>query len=297
MSTEVALVKELNRGLTSMAPQFEKALPAHVSVDRFVRVVMTSVNSNPDLMRADRKTLFAAATHAAQFGLLPDGREGAIVSFFNKKAGIHQCQFMPMVAGVMKMVRNSGEISTWTVEAVYENDEFDFQLGDEPFISHRPKLSGRGKMIAVYSIVTMKDGEKSREVMSVEDIEGIKKRSRTSSYGPWVTDYAEMAKKTVIRRHSKRLPSSTDLDGLVSADDDLFTSEPATPEPVVAHERVESADVVAETPPPKTARKRASRLDVVADQAPVDNEPYTDVEMNEPPAIDPADMPEYDSPI
>lgn len=120
-----------------MAPQFKAALPAHVSVDRFVRVTLTAVQTNPNLLEADRRTLFAAATKAAQMGLLPDGREGAIVTFKG------QAQWMPMVAGIMKLVRNSGEISTWSVQAVYENDQFDFCLGDEEHIIHKPNLANR----------------------------------------------------------------------------------------------------------------------------------------------------------
>ena len=152
-------------------------------------------------------------------------------------------------------VRNSGEISTWSVLAVYENDNFDFCLGDEEHITHKPNLSNRGKLIAVYSIVTMKDGEKSREVMSVEDVNAIRQRSRSGSSGPWVSDFAEMAKKTVVRRHSKRLPLSTDIDGMIKEDDELFMPEQAAPEPAQASETA-------------AAPKRPSRLQKVAEQAP-----------------------------
>lgn len=274
-------VQEVRHAIERMAPQFKAALPAHVSVEKFVRVTLTAVQTNPQLLNADRRTLFAAATKAAQMGLLPDGREGAIVTFKD------QAQWMPMTAGVMKLVRNSGEISTWSVQAVYENDNFEFALGDEEHITHKPALSNRGKLIAVYSIVTMKDGEKSREVMSVEDVDAIRKRSRSANAGPWVTDYSEMAKKTVVRRHSKRLPLSTDIDGVVHEDDELFT--PPTP---------------AEQPEPKpeqqTQNKRPSRLDKVAAQAPapsgptfppVDDDGVIDVQDNSQPADD------HDSPI
>lgn len=253
MSNQVTVVDQVRNQLTAMQPQFAAALPKHVDPARFVRVVMTAVQMTPSLLEADRRTLFASAMRASQMGLLPDGREGAIVTFKN------QAQFMPMVAGVMKMVRNSGEISTWSVQAVYENDAFDFSLGDDEHITHKPALSNRGKMIAVYSIVTMKDGEKSREVMSVEDVEGIRKRSRSGTSGPWVSDFAEMAKKTVVRRHSKRLPMSTDLDDALRADDEMFMpAEPAPPPP---------ASVEAEQPMP-TRAKRASRLQKIAEQAP-----------------------------
>lgn len=250
--SQVAVINEVRSAIERMSPQFKAALPAHVSVDKFVRVTLTAVQTNPQLLEADRRTLFAAATKAAQMGLLPDGREGAIVTFKN------QAQWMPMVAGIMKLVRNSGEISTWSVQAVYENDNFDFCLGDEEHITHKPALANRGKLIAVYSIVTMKDGEKSREVMSVEDVNQIRARSRSGQSGPWVSDFAEMAKKTVVRRHSKRLPLSTDIDGMIKEDDELFMPEqPAQP--------AQEAPQAAETP---SAARRPSRLQKVADQAP-----------------------------
>lgn len=249
MSNQVTVINEVRHGIEKMAPQFKAALPQHVSVEKFVRVTLTAVQTTPELLEADRRTLFAAATRAAQMGLLPDGREGAIVTFKG------QCQFMPMVAGVMKLVRNSGEISTWSVQAVYENDDFDYELGDNERIIHKPALRDRGGVVGAYSIVTMKDGEKSREFMGVEEIEAIRKRSRSGGSGPWVTDFAEMAKKTVVRRHSKRLPMSTDLDGLLHEDDDLFMppEEPTTP---------------AQPAEQPSGKRRPSRLNKVAQQAP-----------------------------
>ena len=264
MSTALTTVDQVRTQLTAMTPQFAAALPKHVSPERFVRVMMTAVQTTPALLNADRRTLFASAMKASQMGLLPDGREGAIVTFKD------QAQFMPMVAGIMKMVRNSGEISTWSVQAVYENDNFDFCLGDEEHITHKPALSGRGKLIAVYSIVSMKDGEKSREVMSVEDVNGIRARSRSGNSGPWVTDFAEMAKKTVVRRHAKRLPLSTDIDGAIREDDELFMP-PA-----------ETAQEPAQAAPTPSAGKRPSRLQKVAEQAPqVDDDGVIEMQPND----------------
>lgn len=269
-----AVIDEVRGALTKMAPQFKAALPAHVSVDKFVRVTMTALQTNADLLNCDRRTLFSAATKAAQMGLLPDGREGAIVKYGNN------AQWMPMVAGIMKLVRNSGEISTWSVQAVYENDQFDFCLGDEEHITHKPALSNRGKLIAVYSIVTMKDGEKSREVMSVEDVEAIRKRSRSGNAGPWVSDFAEMAKKTVVRRHSKRLPLSTDIDGVVHEDDELFMPPAEQPAPAAA------------PAPAEEAPRRPSRMSKIAEQAPppapMDDDGVIDMD---PPAGDAGDSP------
>lgn len=220
---------EIRSQLIKMDGEFADALPAHIPVERFRRVALTAIMSNTDLItKVERRSLFQALTKAAQDGLLPDGRDGAIVIYGN------QAQWMPMIGGIRKKVRNSGEIVSWEAHAVFENDEFEFELGDDPFIKHKPTLNDRGKIIAAYSIATLKGGEKSREVMSVHDIEKVRNASRAKNSGPWTQWYEEMARKTVARRHSKVLPMSTDLDDLIRRDDDLYAMDEASDRKVKA---------------------------------------------------------------
>lgn len=54
--------------------------------------------------------------------------------------------------------------------------------------------------------------------MSLDDVEKVRRSSRAGSFGPWKDWWDEMAKKTVIRRISKRLPSSADVDAVMQAD-------------------------------------------------------------------------------
>lgn len=226
-SRAVAL-REFQETVENRRNEFKNALPAHIPVARFERVVMTAIQNNLQLLDAPRRELFNACVKAAQDGLLPDGREGALVCRPGRN-GV-TVTWQPMIAGIRKKVRNSGEIATWDVQAVYENDQFEYELGDEPYIRHKPALKDRGELIAVYSVATLKSGEKSRDVMSVEDVNRIRDRSdawKAYKAGkikstPWSTDYAEMAKKTLARRHSKVLPMSTDLDDLMRRDDALY---------------------------------------------------------------------------
>ncbi len=243
---DVAVIRDQ---FEKMGDQFHAALPAHIPVERFMRVVMTAIQNNPDLLRASRKSLFNAAMKAAQDGLLPDGREGAMVPFGG------DITWMPMIGGIRKKVRNSGEIATWDVYAVYEKDAFDFELGDDPFIRHKPHLGDdRGKLIAVYSVATLKSGERSRDVMSVSEVEKIRALSKGENT-PWnnPTFYPEMAKKTVARRHSKVLPMSSDLDDLIRRDDELYDLKGAKED---AQER--------------RPRSLADRLDQIADEPSAD---------------------------
>jgi recombination protein RecT len=204
--------------LQSMESQFTAALPPHIPVARFVRVLQTAIQGNPDLVnRCDRRSLWNAAMKCAQDGLLPDNREAVIIPYGD------QAQYLPMIAGLRKKARNSGEISVWDAHVVHAKDEFEFELGDDPFIKHRPSLDDDpGPLIAAYSVCTLKDGMRSREVMSAHQIEKVRERSRVKRGGPWATDYDEMARKTVARRHSKVLPTSVDIDTLLQRDDDLY---------------------------------------------------------------------------
>src|SRR5688572_8778353 len=108
----------LEQQLEDRVPEFAKALPAHVPAERFKRVVLTAVQNNPKLLQVERRSFFNACMKAAQDGLLPDGRESAIVEFKDKDRG-PMAQYMPMVAGIRKKVRNSAEIADWNAHVVF----------------------------------------------------------------------------------------------------------------------------------------------------------------------------------
>lgn len=251
------LVK-LNEQLEQRSAQFQAALPAHIPVERFKRVVLTAIQQNPRLATADRPTLFTSAMKAAQDGLLPDGREGALVIYNTKiKVGgqdkwVDAVQWIPMVAGLRKKVRNSGQIATWDVKAVFEKDEFLYEEGLDVILKHKPYLDGpAGELKAVYSVCKMKTGEVSIDVMSKWQVDRIRAMSKSKDKGPWVDHYVEMAKKTVARRHSKVLPMNTDLDDLIRRDDDLYDMASAsdkTSAPARRPQLTDFSDVETSTP-------------------------------------------------
>lgn len=250
--------------------QLKMALPPHIPVDRFQRIVVTAISQKPDLLTGDRRSLFTACLRSAQDGLLPDGRE-ATLQIYNTNVGtsekpnwVKMVQYMPMIEGLRKKVRNSGEIIDWSIRVVKEKDEFTYELGDSEKIVHKPALRDRGATIGAYSIVTFKSGEKSREFMDVDQIEDVRKRSKTPNAGPWKSDYDEMCRKTVGRRHYKALPKSTDIDGFMQHIDDLYDMRPNAAEPAP------SAQVA---PPPKARPRRLQRVVDAAAAAATTQEP------------------------
>jgi recombination protein RecT len=227
MATQIAErrvhpVEAFRQALDTRVSEIKMALPTHISVDKFRRVATTAVQTNPDLLdgsKVERASLFTALVRAAQDGLLPDGREGAIVPFKGK------AQWMPMVAGIMQKVRRSGEVASWDVAAVYEKDQFERLLGDDQRIFHKPHEEGDpGKVIGAYSIVTFKDGTKSRDYMPWWRIEKAKNQGRGGSL-MWTTFQDEGAIKTVIRHHAKRLPQATDIEAMFERDETMPTDE------------------------------------------------------------------------
>lgn len=279
-----APAREIRAEVQNMGDELRKALPSHISVDKFQRVAMTSINSDPDLLYADRRSLFEAITRAAQDGLLPDKREGAFV-IFNAKVKrdgrdewIKKVQWMPMVAGILKKCRQSGEIATLSAQIVYANDTFVWALGDDESIEHVPVPLGgdRGEPIGAYAIATLKDGFKFREVMDLPEINKVRGASRSGDKGPWKDWWSEMAKKTVIRRLAKRLPMSTDLESVIN--DETTTlgfdalREPGPPpltRQMLAHQASEAEDAPVEG------------VDTLTDDNPTAQEGRDDSDMGE----------------
>ncbi len=218
-TTALTPMEAMRGTLTRMQPEFRAALPPQIPVDKFIRTTLTAIQMQPQLLETDRRSLLGACMKAAQDGLIPDGREAALVIFRTKSGPA--CQYMPMVGGILKKIRNSGELASISAQVVYERDSFTYELGDYERIEHKPYLGAdRGKAIAVYAIARTKDGAVYREVMSVADVEKVRQASRAKDAGPWVDWWDEMARKTVIRRIAKRLPSSADVDAVIAADNE-----------------------------------------------------------------------------
>jgi recombination protein RecT len=215
-------VAVIRQNLVAMEPEFKAALPPHIPVDRFKRVALTAIQNTPALANADRRSLFGAFVKLAQDGLLPDGREAAVVMFGNK------AQAMPMIGGILKRIRQSGEVARVSAHVVYENDQFKVSYGFDEDVEHIPPSleKSRGKPIGAYATAVLKDGSKLLEVMSLEEIEQVRKVSRAANNGPWVAWWTEMARKTVMRRLSKRLPMSTDIEEDIFSRDETLQTAP-----------------------------------------------------------------------
>ena len=199
--------------------ELQTALPPHMSAERFIRVVMTAVQLNLDLLACDRPTLWNAAMRCAQDGLLPDGREAALVPFKGK------VQYLPMYGGLLKKFRNSGQFKWITAGIVYEGEDYSHHIDETgEHFHHVPGDDIDGKKIRrVYALATTKDGGSFIADLPLSEVNKRRNQSRaTREDAPWEKWTAEMQKKTAIRVLSKLLPMSSDLDALIQRDEDAL---------------------------------------------------------------------------
>ncbi len=196
--------------------QIAAALPKHMTPERMIRVALTAWRKTSALQKCEPLSVISAIVQASQLGLEPDGVLGHayLVPYGN------QCQLIPGYRGLIDLARRSGHVVSIQAHVVYERDKFDFAYGLDERLSHTPCMDGdRGRAVAVYAVAKLKDGGYALEVMSMADVEKIRKRSKAANNGPWVTDFDEMAKKTAVRRMVKYLPLSVELHKAVAIDE------------------------------------------------------------------------------
>ena len=188
--------------LERMRPQFQMALPRHLTPDRLLRVAMTAIQNTPKLLDCDRTSLYSAIMTCAQLGLEPDGVLGQayLVPFGGK------VQFIPGYKGLIALARNSGDVVSIQAHEVCKRDQFSYAFGLNEKLEHIPHDGDRGEITHFYAVARFKDGGHHFDVMTKAEVDVIRSRSPGRDQDPWKVHYTEMGKKTAIRRIAKYLP-------------------------------------------------------------------------------------------
>lgn len=221
MSTALMTLKN---DLDSRTKSLESVAKPGVDVNGLKKQIVMAASSNDDLLKCTKESLMKAAMAAAAVGLDCSGVTGLayLVPFKS------QAQLIVGWRGLQEIVLRSGQVTHLDNAAVYENDVFEFELGENPKLRHHvPNIQDRGKMIAVYAIARLKGSEfPIIEVMNRKQIEAIRDRSAAWKHkgksSPWGTDPVEMSRKTVVRRICKRLPTMPDLEMALANDQDVL---------------------------------------------------------------------------
>lgn len=221
-----------------MEGEIKKALPSVLTPERFTRIVLSALSTNPKLQETTPESFLGAMMTAAQLGMEPNTPLGQayLLPYYNSKKRCLECQFQLGYKGLIDLAYRSGEVSTIQAHVVYEHDKFSYAYGLEPQLEHVPAMGDRGSPTHVYAVFRTKDGGYSFGVMSIDDVRRHAQRySKSFENGPWQTNFEEMAKKTVLKRVLKYAPLKSDFvrgvsqDGAIHTElsDDMFSTQAA----------------------------------------------------------------------
>lgn len=210
--------------IKAMEPEIKKALPEVITPERFTRMALSALNTTPKLRECTQMSFLAALMNAAQLGLEPNTPLGqAYLIPYNNK-GSMECQFQIGYKGLIDLSYRNPQMQIISAQAVYENDEFEYELGLQPKLEHKPALKNRGEVKLFYGFFKLVNGGFGFEVMSKEDMDSYAKeysKAFDSSFSPWKSNYIGMAKKTVIKQALKYAPLKTDFRKALSTDETI----------------------------------------------------------------------------
>jgi recombination protein RecT len=218
--------RDIKALLKSQWSRIEAVIPEHMSGERLYQIAVSTINTTPRLAECSAMSICSCVMKCAALGLEPSAVDGLgrayIVPYHNKKTGGYEATFILGYKGIIDLARRSGDLKSIHAQAVYKGDEFEhwedetgqhfkFKAADVPHVPDN--------LTDVYCNAQLMSGGFVFETMSKAEVEAIRKRSKASTSGPWVTDYEAMALKTVIRKASKYLPMSVEAQSAVAADE------------------------------------------------------------------------------
>lgn len=209
------------------APQLQAVMPKGFTPERLTQLAIATYKQIPDLKECSVQSMLSCCLKCAEIGLEPNDIMGNayILPYNNRHTGRKEAQFILGKNGMLELVRRSGQVKTVRTQCVYEGDDFEY-WEDETGVhfSFKPNLDAdhsAKKLKLVYLSCHLKDGGFVFLQMSKKEVDEVKDRSKASKFGPWASDYAAMAEKTVIRRAFNRglLPRSVEVAKAVTDDD------------------------------------------------------------------------------
>jgi recombination protein RecT len=263
---------------------FERVAPKHLDVNRMLRVALMTVSRSSYLLDCTGSSLLGAFMLAAQLGLDIASREAYLVPFKNKN-GMREVQLVPDYRGIMKLVRNSGQVANMRARLVYKEDYFVQEEGFNQRLDHIPNYDVEKEdrnIIGAYTIADFCDkdqkptGFKDAHFLPIQHLLRIKAKSPAADSGPWKDFFGEMCMKTVVKHHAKYLPQCVELAqalivdersemgrpqriSLTGGSDNLLAEVNPAEDPETPAEKADKT--------PKTPAKGKSKLDSVVEAA------------------------------
>jgi len=191
-----------------------------INPQQFIHMAVNQIKRNSRLLQVFNKnpsSVFSSILTCAEFGLSPTAQMGEcwLIPYGN------ECQFQIGYQGLSKLMYRNPDVQNISSECVYENDEFEYELGLKPTLSHKPKSVDRGKLIAVYCVVRFKEQEPIFKVMNLDDLRAIQTLSKAGNSSIWFSSKDPenwMSKKTCFKQLCKLLPKNLNMSKVIAYD-------------------------------------------------------------------------------
>ena len=198
--------------------QFAMVLPKSLSVDRLMRIVMSTVTINPKLLQCEQKSFLRSVLQSASLGLEPGGPLGLahLVPFYNGARQQMECQLIVDYKGYIALAHNSGEVGRIHAAIIYEKEPWEW--AKDGTLIHKPlPPSQRGeKKVMVFAKAFDKTGNLLAEkFLWAEEVEAIKTKAlgnkKNTALNPWNTAEESMWLKSPVRRLAKWMPMAAEM--------------------------------------------------------------------------------------
>ena len=221
-------------------PRIAAVAPKAMNKERMFQLALSAYNQTPELAKCSTASVLGCLMKCTALGMEPSAVDGLgrayILPFYNKKTGGTEATFILGYKGMIDLARRSGQLTDISARVVHEGDDFEYEYGLDEKLRHIPStapIEGR-QLTHVYMVAHFKDGGHYIDVMTRDEVEAVRKRSKAANFGPWKTDYEAMAMKSVIRRAFKFMPVSVEAAGAVNADETVQTVNEGEGDPIVA---------------------------------------------------------------
>ena len=192
---------------------FALVLPKHMTPERMVRLAISAIRTTPKLAECSVVSFASCLMACATLGLEPNTHAGHAYLIPRRNKGQMECTLQVGYKGLIDLIYRSGMVSSIKAKAVYEGDHFEYEMGLNPKLVHRPcGEDDPSKLEYVYTVVRWKDGgEPIWDVLTRKQIIARQKRGGAGDgFSPWKTDFEAMALKTGVRAIARWAPTSTE---------------------------------------------------------------------------------------
>lgn len=199
--------------LQEMQGAMAQALPRHMQPERMLRLATTAMRTTKQLAQCTPASFLGAVMQASIMGLEVNTPAGHayLVPFKNK--GILECTLIIGYQGMMDLARRSGHVRSIYAFPVYAGDVFEYEFGLNPTLTHKPMGGDKSdaNLTHVYAVAKLDNGEPVFTVLTRDDVEYFRSKSRAANSPFWRDNYAQMAQKTAVRRLYTWLPRSSEM--------------------------------------------------------------------------------------